>query len=132
LLSKPSKLSKHPKLSIMNININFTGIEPTEAIKEYVTEKVESLTTFFEGIESADIDVGMKSHHHQKGSVYYAEFKLQIPGRPSLYISKEAEDLYKAIDKVKDHMKVEIEKVKGKMHQLDREELRDVKGYDGE
>jgi len=51
----------------MNININFTGIEPTEAIKEYVTEKVESLTTFFDGIESADIDVGMKSHHHQKG-----------------------------------------------------------------
>ena len=113
----------------MNININFTGIEPTEAIKEYVTEKVESLTTFFDGIESADIDIGMESHHHQKGKVYYAEFKLKLPGRPHLYIKKNAEDLYKSIDKVKDHMKVELEKVKGKMHQLDREELRDTKGY---
>ena len=114
----------------MNININFTGMESTEAIKEYVTEKVESLTTFFEGIESADIDVGMKSHHHLKGNVHYAEFKLQIPGRPSLYVVKESDDLYKAIDKVRDHMKVELEKVKGKMNQIDREELRDIKGYD--
>ncbi|HBB38598.1 MAG: Ribosomal subunit interface protein [Candidatus Magasanikbacteria bacterium GW2011_GWD2_43_18] len=114
----------------MNININFTGIEPTEAIKEYVTEKVESLTTFFDGIESADIDVGMKSHHHQKGKVYFAEFKLQIPGRPSLYLSKEADSLYKAIDKVKDHMKVELEKVKGKMNQLGREDIRGTKQYD--
>lgn len=113
----------------MNININFTGMEATDAIKEYITEKVESLTTFFEGISSADIDVGMKSQHHNKGKIYYAEFKLQIPSRPSLYLSKDAEDLYKAIDKVKDHMKVELEKIKGKMNKLDREELRDTKAY---
>ena len=104
-------------------------MEATDAIKEYITEKVESLTTFFEGIESADIDVGIKSQHHNKGKIYYAEFKLQIPSRPSLYLSKDAEDLYKAIDKVKDHMKVELEKIKGKMNQLDREELREVKAY---
>lgn len=113
----------------MNININFTGIDATEAIKAYVTEKVEGLTTFFEGIESADIDVGMRSNHHNKGKIYYAEFKLQIPGRPSLYIDKDAEELYKAIDKVRDHMKVELEKIKGKMNQIDREELREVKAY---
>lgn len=113
----------------MNININFTGIDPTEAIKEYVTEKVESLTTFFDGITSADIDVGMKSHHHQKGKVYYAEFKLQIPSKPSLYVTKEAEDLYKAIDKVKDHMKVELDEIKGRMNNIDREEIRGEKAY---
>lgn len=113
----------------MNININFTNMEATEAIKGYVTEKVESLTTFFDGIESADIDVGMKSHHHNKGKVYYAEFKLQIPSRPSLYVTKDAEDLYKAIDKVKDHMKIELEKIKGKMNQIDRKEIREEKAY---
>jgi ribosomal subunit interface protein len=113
----------------MNININFTGIEATDALKEYITGKVEGLKTFFDGIVSADIDVGMRSQHHQKGKVYYAEFKLQIPGKPSVYVTKDAEDLYKAIDKVKDHMKVELEKVKGKMNQVNREELRDQKQY---
>jgi ribosomal subunit interface protein len=113
----------------MNININFTGMDATDAIKAHVTDKVESLITFFEDIGSADIDVGMDSHHHNKGKVYYAEFKLQIPGRPSLYVKKRAEDLYKAIDKVKDHMKVELEKIKGKMNQIDRDEIRGEKGY---
>ncbi len=104
-------------------------MEATDAIKAYVTEKVESLTTFFDGIGSADIDVGMKSNHHNKGKIFYAEFKLQIPSRPSLYVTKDAESLYKAIDKVKDHMKVELEKIKGKLNNIDREELREVKAY---
>jgi len=104
-------------------------MEATDAIKQYVTEKVESLPTFFEGMISADIDVGLRSNHHNKGKIYYAEFKIQIPSRPSLYITKDAEDLYKAIDKVKDHMKVELEKIKGKMNQLDRDEIRDEKSY---
>ncbi len=104
-------------------------MEATDAIKEYVTEKVEGLTTYFEHIDSADIDVGLRSNHHNKGKIYYAEFKLQIPSKPSLYITKDAEDLYKAIDKVKDHMKVELEKIKGKMNHVDREELREVKAY---
>ncbi len=113
----------------MNINIHFTGIDATDAIKKYVTEKVEGLTTFLEEITSANIDVGMRSQHHQKGKIYYAEFKLQIPGTPGLYVKKDAEDLYKAIDKVRDHMKVELEKVKGKKNNIDRDELREAKGY---
>lgn len=113
----------------MNININFTGIEATNAIKEYITEKVESLTTYFEDISSADVDVGMSSSHHNKGKIYYAEFKIQIPSKPSLYIRKDAEDLYKAIDKVKDHMKVELEKIKGKMNYIDREQVRSERAY---
>lgn len=78
---------------------------------------------------SADVDVGMHSHHHQKGDVFYAEFKLQIPTKPSLYVTKEADDLYKAIDKVRDHMKVELDELKEKMHHVDREEIREEKGY---
>ena len=31
--------------------------------------------------------------------------------------------------KVKDHLKVELEKIKGKMRQLDKKELRDIKEY---
>ncbi len=116
----------------MNINVNFTGIDPTDAIRDYATDKAEGLLNYFEKITSIDIDVGMKSRHHNKGKVFYAEMKLQIPSKPSLYISKEAEDLYKAIDKVRDHLKVELEKIKGKMQQKDREGLRDQKGYEEE
>ena len=112
----------------MKINIKASGIELTEAIKQYATEKIESLTKYFNEIQQADIDVGMKSHHHLKGKVYYVEINLYLPGK-ILRVSKNTEDLYKAIDKVKDHLKVELEKFKGKKRQRDKEVLRDQKEY---
>ena len=112
----------------MKINIQGTGIELTGAIKDYAEEKIGSLVKFFDNIQSADIDVGMNSHHHQKGKVYYAEVNLSVPGR-LVRVVKEAEDLYKAIDKVKDHLKVELEKMKEKMRAKDKKVLRGNKEY---
>lgn len=112
----------------MKVTIQGTGIELTEAIKQYAEEKVQSLEKYFDQILQADIDVGMNSHHHNKGKVYYAEVNLSVPGK-LVRVVKESEDLYKAIDKVKDHLKVELEKMKGKMNEIDREDLRDQKGY---
>ena len=112
----------------MNININFTKLDPTEAIKAYATERAEDLATYFEGILSVDIDLGRTSDHHEKGKVFYAEYNVSIPGQ-MVRVSKQAEDLYKAIEKVKDHMKVELEKYKGKMNNIDRDEIRETKAY---
>jgi len=112
----------------MQININSTGIDMTEAIKQYAMEKIASLTKYFNNIQQADIDVGMRSHHHLKGKIYYAEVNLHVPGK-ILRVSKNAEDLYKAIDKVKEHLKVELDKFKQKLRHQDKKILRDQKGY---
>jgi putative sigma-54 modulation protein len=113
----------------MQIKIQGTGIELTEAIKAYAEEKVLTLEKFFEQIISADIDVGMESHHHNKGQVYYAEVNLSVPGE-LIRVRKNESDLYKAIDKVKDHLKVELQKMKEKKRSLDKEELRENKSYE--
>jgi len=112
----------------MNINIKGTNIELTEAIKNYAEEKISSLNKFFDNIQTADIDVGMNSHHHQKGDIFYAEVNLSVPGK-LLRVVKEEPDLYKAIDKVKDHLKVELEKMKEKMRAKDKKVLRSEKEY---
>ena len=112
----------------MNINIKATGMDLTDAIRDYAEGKVKSLTKFFENIQQADIDVGLESNHHNKGKIYYAEVNLQIPGK-MVRVKKNAEELYKAIDKVKDHLKVELEKAKGKIRDLDKKALRNQKGY---
>jgi len=112
----------------MNINIQVKGMDTTDAIKQYVDDKANDLLTYFDNIQGVDVIVGMDSHHHNKGKIYFAEFNLQVPGK-NINIKKEAVDLYKAIDKVKDHLKVELEKLKGKMREVDKEELRDQKGY---
>jgi ribosomal subunit interface protein len=112
----------------MIINIKATNIEMTDALKAHATKKAEALEKYFDNIQKIDIDFGMDNTHHQKGKIYYAEMNVYIPGK-NIYIKKESEDLYKAIDKVKDHLKVEFEKVKGKKRKLDKKMLRDNKGY---
>ncbi len=115
----------------MTIQIQGTGIKLTDALKQYVTEKIESLDKFFDHIITADVDIGVRNYHHKKGDIYYAEVNLSVPGN-LVRVEKDADDLYKAIDIVKDHLKVELEKIKGKMLDKDRETLHDVKGYNAE
>lgn len=112
----------------MTINIHGSGIDLTDAIKQYVEKKVNSLTKFFGNIIQTDIDIGMNSHHHNKGKVYYAEFNVHVPGN-MVRVVKESDTLYKAIDKVKDHLKVELEKMKEKRRARDKKVLRGKKEY---
>ncbi len=112
----------------MIININAKGVDLTEALKKYVTEKVESLQKFYENIQQADIEIGKRSEHHNKGKIFYTKVNLFVPST-TVRMEKDAEDLYKSIDKAKDHLKVELEKMKEKQRQTDREEIRDSKEY---
>ncbi len=112
----------------MNIQIRATGMELTESIKSYIEEKMQSLEKFFDNIQHINVDVGMRSHHHNKGDIYYAEVNMSIPGN-FVRVEKQEADLYKAIDKVKDHLKVELDEVKEKMRRKDKHQLRDQKAY---
>lgn len=115
----------------MTINIHATGIELTPALRQYAEDKIGGLTKFFDGILSIDIDVGARTHHHQKGEIYYAEANMRIPGRVVRVVKEEA-DVYKAIDKLKDHLKVDLEKAKEKLRRQNKEELRNAKAYEPE
>ncbi|MBU0660843.1 ribosome-associated translation inhibitor RaiA [Patescibacteria group bacterium] len=112
----------------MTINIKASNIDMTDALKQYAFDKADSLKKYFKNIQKIDVDFGMDSHHHQKGKIFQAQMNVFVPGK-ILSVSKKAEDLYKAIDKVKDHLKVELDELKGKMHQKDRKHIRESKGY---
>ena len=112
----------------MTINIRGTGMELTDAIRQYAEEKVMMLEKYFDHIIIANVDVGRRSHHHQKGEIFYAEVNLHLPGH-MLRVVKEEQDLYKAIDKVKDHLKMELENMKEKMRKRDKGGLRAAKAY---
>lgn len=113
----------------MIVTVQTRGMEDSPAVREYAEEKFMSLEKFFDGIEKATITAGMISHHHQKGKVYFAEVTLDLPKKYSIHVEKQAEDLYKAIDKVKDHCKVELEKMKNKIRSKNNGEIREQKAY---
>ncbi|PIR74872.1 MAG: ribosomal subunit interface protein [Candidatus Magasanikbacteria bacterium CG10_big_fil_rev_8_21_14_0_10_47_10] len=112
----------------MTINTKAIGMDMTDAINRYAREKAESVEKFFDNIQQIDVTFGSLSNHHNKGKIFFAEMNVHVPGK-NVFVKKEADDLYKAIDKVKDHLKVEFEKMKGKMRDKDKQSLRDQKGY---
>lgn len=112
----------------MIITLHATGMELTEALKQYCNEKVSGLVKYFDNIQKAEVDIGMRTHHHQKGKIYYCDVNIHIPGK-IVRVEKDAEDLYKAIDKVKDHLKVELQDAKERMRDRDRGEMRQQKEY---
>lgn len=99
----------------MQTRIKATKIELTDAIKDYVEQKMNMLEKYLGSFnaQNCDVEVGMITSKHQKGKIYRAEINLQVPGE-LLRVEKEAEDLFKAIDKVKDHMAQLIVKYKDK------------------
>ena len=116
----------------MVTTIHFTGIESTPAIKQYALEKMESIAKYNRGIQKMEIDIGLRSHHHQKGQIFYAEANI-IVKNGMVRVVKEADSLYKAIDMLRDHLKVDIDREKVKKRERVRKARasRGMKGYMG-
>lgn len=100
----------------MNINIKATHIELTEAIKNYVEKKVLSLEKYIHDDPQnvhADVEVGKISHHHRSGDIFRAEIRLNFKGK-EIYVVAEKDDLYAAIDEMRDTTERECTALKDK------------------
>ena len=98
----------------MTTNIIHKGIELTPAIRAYAEEKMESLLKYFDSIRHMDIEVGRANGHHQKGDIFFCKVEVQVGGEV-MQVEREENDLYKAIDKVRDHLRVELTEWKHKL-----------------
>lgn len=106
----------------MKINIKATNFELTEAIRNYVEEKLGALEKMLPvGDDSvmADVEVGKINKHHQHGQVFKAEVNLHFKHH---YLRAEAfhEDLYAAIDEMQDEIARQINTSIEKRHTLMR------------
>lgn len=99
----------------MEPNIKATEISLTPDIKEYVQKKMDMLERYLGDVQviNCDVEVGRAVSKHQSGYIYRAEVNLQLPG-DLLRVEKTEPDLWKAIDKVKDHMARSIKRYKEK------------------
>ena len=97
----------------MNINIKATKLELTPEIKSYVQEKMDMLEKYLGGVQvlNCDVEVGMSIGSHVSGEIYRAEVNLDVPGE-LLRVEKTEKDLFKAVDKVKDHLARSIRRYK--------------------
>ena len=118
----------------MQIIISGRGVKLTDAIEDYVNKKINGLEKFFKGIIRAEVIVGMETHHHNKGEIFYAECKLEVPGH-DVFAKKTDKTVYSAIDAMRDFLEGELKKHKAKLHGNERKKQasrRDNKEYHDE
>ncbi len=104
-------------IEVMKIMIKATGLDLTEPLKVYIEEKLDSLNRLLRGIDAdvvrARVEVARSTRHHRSGNVYHVDINLDLPGKV-LRAEEDHDDMRAAIDAVKDKLRREIEKYKGK------------------
>ena len=90
----------------MKINIKTTNIELTEALSDYVDQKIGQMEKFIEPNDDSvlcDVEIGTTTKHHQSGKIFRAEINLRVSGKNFRAVS-EKEDLYVAINDAKEEI----------------------------
>jgi putative sigma-54 modulation protein len=107
----------------MQINLQGKNIELTETIKDYVLKRVTNLEKLLSNIEKekgealVNFEVVKTTNHHKTGVIFHADCKISIDGK-EFFGKSDHEDLYSAIDEVKDTLFNEIQKNKDRRQTL--------------
>lgn len=101
----------------MQIKIKVTNIELTDAIESYVEEKIKSIEKFAIAHEDesplVQVEIGKSTNHHRSGEVFRAEANLTVRGK-RFFAHSTKDDLYAAIDDLREELVRELTSHKGK------------------
>jgi len=107
----------------MQINLKGKNIDITEAIHDYVQKRITNLEKLLSTIEArggevmVNFEVGKNTKHHKSGFVFHSDCLININGK-KFYASSDKEDLYQAIDEIKETLFREIRKNKDRKQTL--------------
>ena len=116
----------------MKINLQGKNIELTDAIHNYVVKRITNLEKLLTKIEQGkgeimvNFEVSKSTNHHKSGDVFHSDCLIRIDGK-EFYSSADKEDLYEAVDSVKDSLYLEISKDKDRTQTLFTRGARSVK-----
>lgn len=106
----------------MNIKIKGVDIEVTEALQSYASKKIgEVLEKFTNSINQknvlVDVELSKTTNHHNSGEMYKAS--TSITGlHKNLFVEAVRDDLYAAIDELKDKIAENLAEQKDKKHTM--------------
>ena len=107
----------------MKINLQGKNFELTETIKDYILKRVTNLEKLLSTIETrggeimVNFEVGKSTKHHKSGIVFHSDCLININGK-KFYSSSDKEDLYQAIDEIRESLFNEIRKNKDRRQTL--------------
>ena len=114
----------------MKINFKATNLQLAPESLDYCRDKLNHLDKFIPDDESIfmDVELGKTTQHHKHGEIFRAEVNLHTANR-HFRSEAVAEDLYAAIDEVKDELSAEVKRYQKKREALLRRGGRAVKDF---
>jgi putative sigma-54 modulation protein len=92
----------------MQISVTFRQLEPTEALKNYVTDRLNKFTRYLDGPVEAHVVLGLEKFRH------LADVTIDNNGR-IIKGKEENTDMYAAIDLVMDKIDMQLKKFRDKL-----------------
>ena len=91
----------------MNTSVRFKNLESSDALRSYVSEKLNRMDKYFSGPAEASVVLSIEKFRHSA--------EINITGdRMTINGKEETEEMYAAIDMVLDKLEVQIKKSKQK------------------
>jgi putative sigma-54 modulation protein len=113
----------------MHIIITGVHMEMTDAIRSYALEKMRTLEKYIAKDDSSGkltVELSRTSNHHAHGDVFEAEGILHVRGKETTLRTTQ-DDLYKAIDVLKDMLARELAQHKDKERSIFRRSAHKMK-----
>lgn len=104
-------------------------VEVTDAIRDYALEKLESIEKYIPDDDTSGkitVELSKTTAHHSHGDVFQAEAQLHLRGK-DIVVKAVEDDLYKAIDVLKDMLSRELSSFKDKERSIFRRSAHKVK-----
>ena len=95
----------------MQISVTFRQLEPSEALKSYVTDRMKKFKRYLEGPFEAHVVLGLEKFRHLADITINSNGRM-IKGR------EENADMYAAIDLVVDKIDMQLRKYRSKLREV--------------
>jgi putative sigma-54 modulation protein len=105
----------------MQLNLTGHHVDITQALREYVTTKLERLERHFDHVMDANIVLSVEKLRHQAEATLYAN-------GGTLHAEAEDEDMYAAIDALVDKLDRQVKRLKEKITDHHRSDAIKVQG----
>lgn len=114
----------------INFHIKTKNTNLTPDLTNYIYDKLGSIEKYITDSSDkeilAEVEVGLRSRHHKKGDIFRAEINLTFDGKQYRAVQK-AEDMYAALDQLKDEIIKVVKRNENKKEDLFRRGARQIK-----
>lgn len=111
-MNKPIRRANKQEVRFMKVDINSVHFRPESKLESFVTEKVNKLEQYFDGILGSEVILKLENADGKENKI--SEIKVKVPG-DDLFAKKQASTFEEATDQAVSALRKQLIKYKEKL-----------------